>query len=364
MKDAENQTEAQARESLRVFDADPLAGQSPQSLRFAVVVPCYNEEGAILETIASLRRHLRNTGPYQLIVVNDGSTDRTGELLKAAVQQDRDLCVLTHARNRGYGAALKTAIRQTSAELIVITDADGTYPNEQIPKLVQMAQDADMVVGSRTAPNAQYPAIRKLPKVFLRAYASWIAGTHIPDLNSGLRVFRRELARHFLYLLPDGFSFTTTITLAMLTHESTVRYHPIGYAPRIGKSKIRPIRDTLRFFHLIIRMGVFFAPMRTLMPLSFALFGLFSASLLYDVVLERNLTDKTVVLLMFSMNTVLFALLADVIHLISKRSVLEQHTRGKPSDIPKAGAMRPPDTPHRLEPDGRVEDDPRKQVAA
>ncbi|OHB75413.1 MAG: hypothetical protein A2W31_07405 [Planctomycetes bacterium RBG_16_64_10] len=309
---------------LRVFDITsrpPAAGRPP---RFAVVIPCFNEQQALMETLATLRHHLRNTGPYELIVVNDGSTDRTAELLAAAVRQDPDLKVLTHPRNRGYGAALKTAIAATSAELIVITDADGTYPQERIVDLLVLAQHVDMVVGARTAPDAKYPLIRKLPKAFLRRYGSWIVGTPIPDLNSGLRVFPRQLAQHFFYLLPDGFSFTTTITLALLSHGRSVHFEPIRYATRIGKSKIQPIRDTLRFLHLIVRMGLLFAPMRTLMPLSLALGGLCSLSLGFDLLVARNLTDKTVLLLMFSMNTALFALLADVIHLISRRSVAEQ----------------------------------------
>lgn len=292
--------------------------------RFSVVIPCFNEEGAILDTISSLRERLRDAGWYELIIVDDGSTDGTGQLLQEAAEHDGELRVLTHPRNRGYGASLKTGISHATAEYIVITDADGTYPNERIPELVDMAQDVDMVVGSRTGPDVHYSPLRRIPKVFLRAYASWISRTRIPDLNSGLRVFRRDLAKRFFFVLSDGFSFTTTITLAMLTNHCTVRYVPISYAPRVGRSKIRPIRDTLNFLHLIFRAGTFFAPMRTLFPLAPAGFALFMGSLVYDVAVLKNITEKTILLFMFSVGMFLFALLADTLSLITKKIASEE----------------------------------------
>ena len=195
----------------------------------------------------------------------------------------------------------------------MITDADGTYPNARIKDLLAYMDQYDMVVGSRTADDVEYSTLRKLPKFFLRHYASWIAGRNIPDLNSGLRVFRRSLAEKFLGLLPDGFSFTTTITLAHLTNQYTVHYEPIGYARRIGKSKIQPIRDTLRFLQLIIRLGVYFAPLKVFGPFAVIQLIAFSISICYDVFVLQNITDKSVMLLMFGMNTAFFALLADMI---------------------------------------------------
>lgn len=202
-------------------------------------------------------------------------------------------------------------------ELIVITDADGTYPNERIPELVELAKTADMVVGARTAKNVKYSPIRKIPKLFLSAYASWLAGQKIPDLNSGLRVMRRSVVERFFNILPDSFSFTTTITLAMLTNYRRVLFIPIGYSPRVGNSKIRPIRDTLLFFQLILRTGMYFAPLRVFFPLGVLLSCAFLVSLMYDVFVLQNLTEKTLLLLLFGMNTAMFALLADM---IDKRS--------------------------------------------
>ena len=239
MKSNPHESENRDPDGLRVFSPNDKRQRSTVDSRFSVVIPCYNEEGAILDTIAAIRRDLTGHA-YELVVVDDGSTDGTGQLLQQAVDADPSLCVLTHADNQGYGASLKTGIRHARSDLIVITDADGTYPNERIPDLVRLAERADMVVGARTAPNAQYPFLRKIPKAFLRRYASWIAAQSIPDLNSGLRVFRRQLALNLSYLISDGFSFTTTITLAMMTNKYKVIFEPVGYAPRIGTSCIAP----------------------------------------------------------------------------------------------------------------------------
>ena len=286
----------------------------------SVVVPAYNEEGAILPTIQSLREYLADAGAYEMLVVNDGSTDGTREILEQAEKDVPGLTVVHHSRNGGYGSALKTGVRRARGKYIVITDADGTYPNERIPELVaKCAEGWDMVVGARTGDDVTYPLIRKIPKLFLKAYASWIARMPIPDINSGLRVFRRDLAEGYLHILPGGFSFTTTITLAMLTNYRKVLYVPIAYHPRIGKSKIKPIRDTLNFVQLIARTGMYFAPIRVLLPV-IALSALATTvSLGYDIFGydEPNVTDKTVTLFMLTMNSGMFALLADM---IDKRS--------------------------------------------
>lgn len=281
--------------------------------QFTVIVPCYNEEKAILKTINFLQSNLKDLEPYELIVVDDGSNDRSPQILQEAVDKDSKLHIITHTQNRGYGAALKTGIRRASSDIIVITDADGTYPNERIVEMFKIAQNTDMVVGARTSENVSYPITRKISKGFLQIYASWLAGQHIPDMNSGMRIFRRSVVEQFLNILPDGFSFTTTITLAMIRNNYDVHFFPIDYFPRIGKSKIRPIRDTLRFFELILRTGMYFAPLRVFLPIVFLLSLCFFISFFYDLFVLHNLTDKTIIFLMFSLNTALFALLGDMI---------------------------------------------------
>jgi glycosyltransferase involved in cell wall biosynthesis len=302
------------REETRGHKAQPT--RAPLAA-FTIIVPSYNERDSIGQVVESLLTCLKESSPYELIVVDDGSTDGSVEVAARLAQRYPHVQVLTHPYNRGYGAALKTGIRRMSTDLVVITDADSTYPNECIPALLEVAQEADMVVGCRDISGVPYPLGRRIVKCLLTKYASWIAGQPIPDINSGLRVMRRAVVEKFLNILPDGFSFTTTITLAMMTNQYDVRYVPISYAARVGRSKIKPIRDTLNFIQLILRTSMYFAPMRVFFPLAVCLGLLCMGCLAYDVVILRDLTDKTLLLLLFTMNTGMFALLADM---LDKRS--------------------------------------------
>ena len=287
----------------------------------SIIVPCFNESGAIEATVREILAtlELSHATTVEIIVVNDGSTDSSRETLDQLVTEldGQPLRVIHHSRNLGYGAALKTGIRRSNAELICITDADGTYPNQRIPELLSMAEQHDMVVGARTGDDVDYSKIRSLPKLILVPWVSFLCGTTVPDMNSGLRVFRRDLAMNFLNLLPDGFSFTTTITICLLRNRHSVVFTPISYNKRIGKSHIKPIRDTARFIQLIARTGMYFAPMRLLTPIA-ALFGVFFVvSGLHDVFVLHDITDKTILFAFITMNVLMFALLADM---IDKRS--------------------------------------------
>ena len=277
---------------------------------FSLILPVYNEEKGLASTLTHLQEILQTSRyEYEVIVVNDGSTDGTEEIL----HNYTSVKIISHRRNRGYGAALKTGIKQAKYPLIAITDGDGTYPNERIPELVELATEADMVVGARIGLNVRYSRIRKVPKWFLVHFAQWVTRTHIPDLNSGMRVFRKNVVERFLNILPDTFSFTTTITIAMLANDYLVHYQPIDYYHRVGKSKIKPIRDTLRFVQLILRLGVYFAPLRIFLPLASLFFGGFLISLFQDVFIRQDLTESTLILFVAAIQIGLFALLADMI---------------------------------------------------
>ena len=227
------------------------------------------------------------------------------------------LRIVEHDRNRGYGAALKTGMRHAASDMIAITDADGTYPVEDLPRLVELSANYDMVVGARTGSDVTYSKIRKIPKYFLHRWVNWIVNLKVPDINSGMRVFRKDMAQKFVRILPNGFSFTITITISSLRNNYRVRYEPINYYQRTGKSKIHPIKDTLRFLQIIGRTGMYFAPLRILAPIVVLLGLATTASLAHDLFVLRDLTEKSLLLLVSTFNVGMFAMLADM---IDKRS--------------------------------------------
>jgi glycosyltransferase involved in cell wall biosynthesis len=240
----------------------------------SIVIPCYNEERGVAPTVKALleviEKDLDGVGPVEVILVDDGSTDGTAEAIEPLVE-DR-VVLVRHPKNRGYGAAIKTGMRKSRYPWILITDADGTYPNEHIPEIMSHRGDHEMVVGARIGEIRHVPLIRRPAKWALQRLASTLSGYEIPDLNSGLRLMKKERIAEFEHILPDGFSFTTTITLAMLSAKFPVKYIRINYLKREGKSKIRPIADTLNFLRLIVRTVMYFDPLRVFLPASLFFF--------------------------------------------------------------------------------------------
>jgi glycosyltransferase involved in cell wall biosynthesis len=293
----------------------------PSRAGVTIVVPAYNEElgiRGVVERLCALELGV----PVEVLVVEDGSTDGTAAVLRALEQEFGALRALRHGRNRGYGAALKTGFAAAAHEVVIITDADGTYPEDRIPELLACIDDgADMAVGARRGADVHIPLVRRPAKAALRLLASFLAGVDIPDLNSGLRAFRRDLVLSYRPILPDGFSFTTTITLASLTNGHRVDYVTINYAHRDGQSKIKPIRDTLGFTALIVRTVMYFNPLKVFYPITFLLLVGLLLSLAYDLLVESppNLGDKTVLLFVATVQVLSVGLLAD---LIEKKSRL------------------------------------------
>jgi len=241
----------------------------PETPGVSVLVPLYNEVGCIEQTLRDIHHHLGQAGiPHQIIVIDDASTDGSGDLAKP-------LCdlLLRHGRNRGYGGALKTGIAAASHELILTTDADGTYPIDQMPAVYQALQHADMVVGARIGAELNHPLVRRPAKWVLRMMAMYVTGDYIPDFNSGLRGFRRSRVTPYLPITPDGFSISTTITMAFHVHRLRMVYLPINYYKRIGDSKIVPY-DFVVFFKLILRLALLFKPLRLFLPPAAVLLGL------------------------------------------------------------------------------------------
>jgi len=291
----------------RAFTRSETAGVS-------IIVPCFNEEAMVTATVRRITQTLSECGrPFEVIVIDDGSIDGSRAEL-ASLFDEPGLKILHNPRNRGYGFSIKRAVAEARHELIAITDADGTYPNERIGELVELMADADMVVGARTGGSVHVPLSRRPAKWALRRLAAYLAETEIPDLNSGLRVMKRSLIRRFLAILPDGFSFTTTITLALLTHGHTIRYVPIDYGRRVGRSSIRPIRDTLGFFSLIVRTVMYFRPLKIFVPASAAVFVTAVLVALISKIGFGQVADVTsVTLASASVQLLAIGLLADLI---------------------------------------------------
>lgn len=280
----------------------------------SLVIPAYNEEVGIGPVIDALTQYMQSLSvDYEIIVVDDGSRDGTSKVLAAK----QEVKLYTHQFNQGYGAALKTGIRHAQYPLICITDADGTYPNERIGDLYRYMQEnkLDMVVGARTGDNVQIPIIRKPAKWAINKLANFVAGHAIADINSGLRIFNRKISLRFFPLLPDGFSFTTTITLAMMTNNFQVGYMPIDYYARVGKSKIKPIRDTLNFVQLILRMALYFAPMKIFLSLSVILFIIAFLWGVFSIVFLGAFADNSTFLIAItSLQSAMIGLLAELIN--------------------------------------------------
>lgn len=275
----------------------------------SIVIPCYNERAGIGPLLDSLDEKLKGGGvDYEYVVVDDGSTDGSGD-----IPAREGLTVVRHEFNRGYGAALKSGIRAANTDWITIIDADGTYPVERIPELVAEAEHCDMAVGARLGANVSHSIVRRVAKWPIHKLADYLVNRHIPDLNSGLRIFKKELAMRYMRLFPDGFSFTSTITLALMADGWRVRYLTIDYYKREGKSKVKPIKDAINYFTLVMRMILFFNPLKIFLPLSFFLFAATVASFAYDIYL-RDLNEHTLVLFTGFLQMTLLGFLADLVN--------------------------------------------------
>jgi glycosyltransferase involved in cell wall biosynthesis len=286
------------------------------ALQLSLLIPVYNEEGALAGTVDAVRAALDGVASlaYEVVCIDDGSGDGSPALL-AQLEASGRIRLVRHRRNRGYGAALQSGARASHGAWIGMIDADGTYPAESLPPLLQaMAQGADMAVGARTGAKVNIPVVRRPAKWVLNCLANYLTGTRIPDLNSGLRIVKRERFDECRRLLPEGFSLTTTITLALLTRGCDVVFLPIDYHKRVGQSSIRPIRDTLKFAQLIVRTVLYFRPLKVFVPLAGGLFAAAAAVALVSKYVMGQLMDVTsILLLMSALQMLATGMLADLI---------------------------------------------------
>jgi glycosyltransferase involved in cell wall biosynthesis len=278
----------------------------------AIIVPVFNEERAVADTVTRIQKICLGipTYAFEIICVNDGSTDSSEKIL---AELD-GITLITHAVNRGYGAALRTGLDYASQEWIFITDADGTYPLEDLVHLLESAEGgADMVVGSRGGAGISRSPLRQLARWVLRKMVHGLTGMMVPDLNSGMRVFRNSLYMEFRHLLPLGFSFTTTLTVASLYSGRRVKYMPVHYDRRIGRSNIKPVKDFFGFVMLILRLASYFEPLRFFLPASFVLLAIGVLRAIRDIIVVDQIGALSVILLLTAFQIFAFGVIADVI---------------------------------------------------
>lgn len=277
----------------------------------SVVLPVYNEAahlGEELDRITAALRQSRYT--WEVLVVDDGSDDGSGDL---ALGRD-GVRLLRSARNRGCGTARRIGTLAAEGRVVVWTDADMTYPNHEIPALVDDLGDADQLVGARTTEQGTLKALRIPTKWAIRRLASYLSQTRIPDLNSGFRAMRRDVAEQFVGHLPEGFSCVTTITMLFLMNGYSVRYKPVEYRPRSGRSKFHWLADTRRYVLQVVRMMLSHDPLRVFMPLAAILGAVFAAKLGYDLTgKDLRVATNTLLLGFAALQTLAIGLLADLV---------------------------------------------------
>jgi glycosyltransferase involved in cell wall biosynthesis len=268
------------------------------------VVPAKNEAQSLVILLPRLRALYPDA---ELIVVDDGSIDET-----ASISRSKGAHVLSHPYSMGNGAAIKSGARYAHGNMIVFLDADGQHDPDDIPKLLAKLQEGyDMVVGSRLF-STQAGAYRAFGNVIYNRLASWMTGHQINDLTSGFRAVRARNFRRFLYLLPNGFSYPTTSTMAFFRSGYPVAYVPIRAGRRDGtSSKIRPIRDGVRFFVIIMKIGALFSPMRLFLPVSFFFFAVGVLYYSYTYFTSGRLTIMSALLFIASMLTFLIGIVSE-----------------------------------------------------
>jgi polyisoprenyl-phosphate glycosyltransferase len=288
-----------------------------QQLDISVILPVYNEVGHLDTEITRIRKSLDDSPySYEIIVVDDGSTDGSQERLREV----EGIRLLSFATNRGSGSARKYGTLAARGRFVVWTDVDMTYPNDEIPALVDQIQGYDHVVGARTSEQGTVRLLRTPAKWLIRRLASYLTDTAIPDLNSGFRAFRRDVAEQFLYLLPRGFSCVTTLTMAFLANGYSVKYVPIEYFPRAGESKFHWWKDTRRYVMQVVRMTLMYEPLRVFMPAAGVVGTIAVGKLIFDwVTKDFRLAGNTLAALGLAATLFVIGMVADLMVQLNKR---------------------------------------------
>jgi polyisoprenyl-phosphate glycosyltransferase len=286
----------------------------------SVVLAVFNEKGHVRREIHRIREALEaSPNSFEIIVVDDGSTDGSREELRLM----EGIRLIEFPLNRGSGSARKVGTQAARGRVVVWTDVDMTYPNEEIPRLVKELEGFDQVIGARTSEQGTRKLFRVPAKWLIRKLASYLVESRIPDLNSGLRAFRRDVALQFLHLLPKGFSCTSTMTLSFLANDYTVKYVPIDYLPRFGRSKFHWWNDTKRYVTQVVRMILTYSPLRFFFPVGATLLVIGIGKLVFDwVTKDFHLATNTLLIFFAAFQMFAIGLLADVVVRTSNRPTI------------------------------------------
>ncbi|MDE0066870.1 MAG: glycosyltransferase family 2 protein [Acidimicrobiaceae bacterium] len=309
-----------AAEPTHDIDGTAVPSAATAELDVSIVLPVHNEAPHLAHELDRISTSMESSAySWELVVVDDGSTDGSAELCKGLPR----VRVLQTRRNQGAGAARRIGTEAARGRVVVWSDADMTYPNDRIPELVAELGNGDHIVGARTSEQGTLKIFRVPAKWAIRRLASYLTRTEIPDLNSGFRAFRRDVGLQFTQQLPTGFSCVTTITMAFLMNGYEVRYVPIPYKARAGRSKFHWFRDTSRYVLQVIRMILTYDPLRVALPVTAVLGAVFCAKLGYDIVDKDFRPAANTLLLGFAVLQVLVVgLLADLVVRVNRPTKL------------------------------------------
>lgn len=289
--------------------------------KLTIVIPVYNEEQAIEETLNKLMTYCLNES-WEIVVVNDGSTDSSKRIL----EKFKDIRIIEHKNNKGYGASLKSGILSSNSDKIAFFDADGQHSPKDLFKLYEKFNDCEMIVGARDKSSHQEWR-RKPGKYVLKKIAEYLSESKIPDLNSGLRIVNKEVLINTLPLLPNGFSFTSTLTIALFNLGYTIKYEQIKTDKRKGSSSVNQLKDGASTILLIIRLIILFNPLKVFIPVSVYLMIL---GIIYEIIYGIVLVEKirvisgALLLMLTSVIIFFFGLVVDQISELRKQLLIKR----------------------------------------